>query len=140
MLEDDRKRIVLIDDHLLLREGVERLLNLGDEFVVCEDAGTAAEGIEMVREMRPDAVVVDVGLPGGTDGFAVTRQLLGEFPHLVIIVLSAHDEPEFAAHALAAGAMAYVRKGAGADELRSALRDAFKGKRRFGHETLREAS
>ena len=64
MLGDKRKRILLVDDHTLVRQGLERLLNLGDEFVVCEEAGTAAEGIDLVRELRPDGVIVDVGLPG----------------------------------------------------------------------------
>src|SRR3954464_14029132 len=67
MLDDQRKRIVLIDDHALVRQGLERLLNLGEEFVVCEEAGDADQGRAMVRETQPDAVVVDVELPG-TDG------------------------------------------------------------------------
>ena len=60
MKGNQRKRIVLIDDHLVVRQGLERLLNFGDEFVVCEEAGDAQQGMEMVREMQPDAVVVDV--------------------------------------------------------------------------------
>ena len=80
MFGDKRKRILLVDDHALVRQGLERLLNLGDEFVVCEEAGTAAEGIELVRELRPDAVIVDVGLPGKIDGIELTRQLRDEFP------------------------------------------------------------
>ena len=140
MFPDSRKRIVLIDDHLLLRQGLERLLNAGDEFVVCEEAGTAHEGMEMVREMRPDAVIVDVGLPGGTDGIELTKQLLREFPNLVVVILSAHEEPEFAARALAAGAMAYLVKNEAVDDVRSALRRAFAGQRTFGDDTLREAS
>jgi DNA-binding NarL/FixJ family response regulator len=136
-LEDERKRIVLIDDHMLLREGLERLLNAGDEFVVCEEAGDAVEGMELVREMRPDAVVVDVGLPG-EDGITLTRRLLDEFPRLVVVILSAEEGPEFFARAMSAGAMAYVKKSEAADALRAALRNAFNGKRTFGEEVLRE--
>ena len=62
MLGDNRKRIILIDDHSIVRQGLERLLNAGDEFVVCEEAGSASEGMELVRELRPDGVIVDVGL------------------------------------------------------------------------------
>ena len=130
MFLDHRKRIVLIDDHQVMRQGLERLLNAGDEFVVCEDAGDAAEGIEMVREMRPDAVIVDVELPG-PDGIELTEQLLGEFPHLVVLILSAHDEPEYAVRALQAGAMAYMIKSEAIDDLRMALRNALNGKRTF---------
>jgi DNA-binding NarL/FixJ family response regulator len=139
MLRDRRKRIVLIEDHLVLRQGVERLLNAGDEFVVCEEAGDAAEGIKMVREMRPDAVVVDIGLPG-PDGIELTKQLLSEFPNLVVVVLSMHDEPEYAARASAAGAMAYIVKSETIDALRIALRNAFNGRRTFGDDALKQAS
>src|SRR5436853_5483743 len=107
MKADQRKRIVLIDDHLVVRQGLERLLNLGDEFVVCEEAGDGVQGVELVREMQPDAVVVDVELPDG-DGIELTARLLYEFPHLIVINLSAHEEPEMAARAMHAGAMAYV--------------------------------
>jgi hypothetical protein len=54
MLGDNRKRLILIDDHILVRQGLERLLNLGDKFVVCEETGDAASGLELVRELRPD--------------------------------------------------------------------------------------
>jgi CheY-like chemotaxis protein len=126
MIGDRRKRIVLIDDHLVVRQGLERLLNAGDEFVVCEEAGDAAEGLVMVRDMRPDAVIVDVGLPG-PDGIELTKQLLSEFPNLIVLILSAHEEPEYAIRALHAGAMGYVVKSEAIDALRDALRKAFSG-------------
>lgn len=135
---DKRKRIVVVDDHALVRQGLERLLNLGDEFVVCEEAGDAAEGIEMVREMRPDAVIVDVGLPGGPDGIELTEKLWSEFPALVVVILSAHGEPEFVRRAARAGAMGYVLKNEAVETLRTALRDAFNGKRTFSDDVLKE--
>ena len=130
MREDSRKRLVLIDDHVVLREGLERLLNLGDEFVVCEEAGTADEGLEALREMQPDAAIVDIQLPG-QDGIELTKSILGEFPHLVVITLSAYEEPETALRALNAGAMAYVAKSEGIEALRTALRRAFNRQRTF---------
>ena len=137
-LGDNRKRIVLIDDHLLVRQGLERLLNAGHEFVVCEEAGDAAEGMEMVRDMRPDAVIVDVGLPGGPDGIELTEKLWGEFPGLIVLILSAHEEPEYARRAAQAGAMGYVLKKDAVETLCTALRNAFKGKRTFGDKVLNE--
>jgi DNA-binding NarL/FixJ family response regulator len=131
MLGDNRKRIVLIDDHLLVRQGLERLLNVGDEFVVCEETGDASEGMELVRELRPDAVIVDVGLPGGEDGIELTARLCEEFPALVVLILSAHGEPEYMRRAAAAGAIGYVLKSAPVETLRAALRNAFKGKSTF---------
>lgn len=131
MAVDTRKRIVLIDDHTLVREGVQRLLTARDEFVVCEEAGSAAEGIERVREIRPDGVVLDVELPGGTDGIELAKQLWGEFPELVVLILSAHDQPDYAQRAAEAGAMGYILKSDAAETLRTALRDAFRGRRTF---------
>ena len=130
MKGNQRKRIVLIDDHLVVRQGLERLLNFGDEFVVCEEAGDAQQGMEMVREMQPDAVVVDVQLPG-QDGIELTKVLTREFPHLAVVVLSAHEEPEWTIKAMNAGAMAYVNKNDGIDALQAALRNAFNHKRTF---------
>ena len=114
--------------------GPRAVAQCGDEFVVCEEAGDAAEGMEMVRELRPDAVIVDVGLPGGEDGIALTEKLVAEFPAIVVLILSAHDEPEYAQRAAAAGAMGYVLKNDAVDTLRMALRNAFKGKRTFRDE------
>lgn len=130
MLGDDRKRIILIDDHALLRQGLERLINAGNEFVICEETGTAAQGLELVREMRPDGAVVDVSLPD-MDGIDLTRQLIAEVPTLTVIILSGHEGPEYEARALAAGAMGYVGKNEAIDELIVALRNAFHGKRHF---------
>ena len=138
MLGDNRKRIILVDDHLLVRQGLELLLNLGDEFVVCEEAGTAAEGLELVRELRPDGVIVDIGLPGGSNGIELTKKLRDEFPGLVVLILSAHDEPKYVRSARTAGAMGYVLKSEAAESLRIALRRAFAGRRTFNPDLLGE--
>ena len=130
MFRDYRKRIVLIDDHPIVRQGLERLLSSGDEFVVIDEAGSALDALDAVRETLPDAVVVDIELPD-FDGIELTRRLLHEFPSLVVVVLSAHEEAEFAARALAAGAMAYVAKNEAIEKLRMALTNAFLGKRTF---------
>ena len=121
-----RKRIVIIDDHRLLRQGLERLLNSTDEFVVCGEAGAAKEGLAVVRETKPDAVIVDVGLPD-KDGLELTREMKEELPNLPVIVLSMHEEEHFAERARQAGAMAYVVKHEAIEKLESALRDAIKG-------------
>jgi len=138
MLGDKRKRILLVDDHALVRQGLERLLNLGDEFVVCEEAGSATEGMELVRELRPDGVIVDVGLPGGANGIELTKQLRNEFPEIVVLILSAHDEPQTVRSAEQAGAMGYVLKNEAIENLRIALRRAFAGKHTFNPDLLGE--
>src|SRR3954471_9286203 len=86
-----RKRIVIIDDHHLLRQGLERLLNSTDEFVVCGEAGAAREGIAIILETRPDAAIVDIGLPD-KDGLELTREIKKELPKLPVVILSMHEE------------------------------------------------
>ena len=140
MFGDKRKRIVLVDDHALVRQGLERLLNLGDEFVVCEEAGDAMQAVEMVRETRPDAVIVDIGLPGGTDGIELTKKLRNEFPDVAVLILSAHDEPKYVRRAARAGAMGYVLKEAPIETLRIALRRAIAGRRTFSEDLLNESA
>jgi len=131
MLGDNRKRLILIDDHILVRQGLERLLNLGDKFVVCEETGDAASGLELVRELRPDGVIVDACLHYGTDGIDLTKKLLEEFPAIVVLILSAHDDPKYIHRAAKAGAMGYVVKSASFETLEQALINAFNGKRTF---------
>jgi len=131
MLGDNRKRLILIDDHVLVRHGLERLLNQGDKFVVCEETGDAAIGVELVRELRPDGVIVDACLRNGTDGIDLTKKLLREFPAIVVLILSAHDDPNYIRRAAKAGAMGYVVKRAPLETLLVALRNAFNGIRTF---------
>ena len=138
MFGDNRKRILLVDDHALVRQGLERLLNLGNEFVVCEEASTAAECLELVRELRLDGVIVDIGLPGGMDGIELTKQLRNEFPNLVVLILSAHDQPKYMRSAAKAGAMGYVLKDTSIENLRIALRRAFNGRKTFDPDLLGE--
>lgn len=121
-----RKRIVIVDDHVLLRQGLERLLDLTDEFLVCGQAGNAAEGLDVVRKTRPDAVIVDVSLPD-KNGIELTKQLVSEFPKLPVLILSMHDESEFGARARQAGAMAYILKSQAIERLHSALSSILAG-------------
>src|SRR4051794_22068024 len=87
-----RKRIVVIDDHQLLRQGLERLLDSTDEFLVCGEAGTAAEGEAVIRKTKPDAAIVDISLPD-MDGISLTKRLARDHPDLPIVILSMHEEP-----------------------------------------------
>ena len=131
MLGDNRKRLILIDDHVAVRQGLECLLNLGDKFVVCEETGDAASGLELVRELRPDGVIVDVGLGYGADGIDLTKKLVEEFPSIVVLIFSGHDDPDYIRRAAQAGAMGYVVKTAAFETLRLALHNAFNGRRTF---------
>ena len=95
--------------------------------------------METVRDLRPDGVIIDVGLPGA-DGIELTRDLLSEFPNLVVLILSAHEEPEYVARAREAGAMGYILKSEAIESLHLALRNAFNGKHTFHSEVRNEVA
>jgi DNA-binding NarL/FixJ family response regulator len=94
--------------------------------------------MELVRELQPDGVIVDVGLPGDTNGIELTKELRNEFPAVVVLILSAHDEPKYVRSAAQAGAMGYVLKNEAVESLRIALRRAFAGRRTFNADLLGE--
>ena len=124
----DAKKILLVDDHPVLRKGLVRLIDSNDEFVVCGEASTASEAMKLIRELRPDLVVADIGLPGAS-GIELTKTIRAESPKLPVLILSMHEEALYATRALRAGATGYIVKQDAIDNIAVALRDALKGGR-----------
>jgi DNA-binding NarL/FixJ family response regulator len=122
------KRVVIVDDHPLIRRGLERMIHSGDGFIVCGEAGNAAEAMEVVTSVKPDLAIIDVGLPG-EDGIELTRRLLNKFPRMAVLILSMHEEPEYAARALKAGARGYMVKHDAVEKIGSALTEVLGGNR-----------
>lgn len=122
------KRVLLVDDHPVLRKGLVRLIDSKDGFSVCGEASTATEGMMMIREINPDLVIVDIGLPG-TSGIELTKTIRAEFPKLPVLVLSMHEEALYATRALRAGAMGYIVKQDAIDNIAVALQEALAGRR-----------
>ena len=122
------KRVVIVDDHPLIRRGLERMIHSGDGFTVCGEAGNAAEAMEVVESTKPDLAIVDVGLPG-EDGIELTRRLVAKFPKMAVLILSMHEEPEYAARALRAGARGYMVKHDAVEKIDTALTQVLTGNR-----------
>lgn len=122
------KRILLVDDHPVLRKGLVRLIDSKDEFSVCGEASTAHDALELIRELGPDLVIVDISLPG-TSGIELTKTIRAAFPELPVLILSMHEEALYATRALRAGAMGYIVKQDAIENIASALRDALNGRR-----------
>src|SRR4051812_42821372 len=120
-----QKRVVIVDDHPVIRLGLERLLARRD-FAVCGAASTAAEGTEMIRKEKPDVALIDVGLPDA-NGIDLTRQIVLDFPNVRVVVFSMHDDFTVASRALRAGASAFVAKGEVLEHLDEALHHVFNG-------------
>jgi DNA-binding NarL/FixJ family response regulator len=121
-----RIRILLVDDHTLVRAGIRALLERMPEFEVVGEGGNGEEGIALVRREQPDLVLLDLMMPG-LDGQEVLAKIREEFPLMKVIVLSIHDTEEFAAKAMLAGANGYVPKKAASTELNTAIRKVMNG-------------
>jgi DNA-binding NarL/FixJ family response regulator len=121
-----RKRILIVDDHPILREGLIQQLNRAPDLAVCAEAGNASHALAAVEEHKPDLALVDINLPGRS-GLELIRDLRVVAPKLPILVLSMHDESVFAERVLRAGGRGYVSKEAGGDKLLEAIRRVLGG-------------
>lgn len=119
-------RIVIVDDHALAREGLKAVL-AGSGFEIVGDAATGEEAIELVRELVPDLVLMDVRLGGGIDGLEATRRIVALGLTTRVLVLTLHDMPAYVREALGAGAAGYVLKDTGIDDLCLALNQVLSG-------------
>lgn len=123
----DAIRVVLIDDHTVLRDGLKLLLSLEPDIQVVGEAGSGSEGIAVAERQTPDVVVTDVGLPD-VDGVEVTRRLREELPETRVLVLTVHDEDHYVFTLIQAGASGYLLKNAAGDDLVNAIRTVVSGK------------
>jgi DNA-binding NarL/FixJ family response regulator len=119
-------RLLLIDDHPIVREGICALLALETDMTIVGDAGDMDTGIELARRHKPDLVICDLTMPGCTGTIAV-RKLCRECPTMRVMVLSAQDSLECIRESFAAGAIGYVRKDALRSDLLAAVRRAAEG-------------
>ena len=122
-----RKKILLVDDHPLMRRGQADLLNRELDFVVCGEAGTAREAMEAIAKLKPDWVLVDMALPD-KDGLELIKDIQAIHPGLPVLAMSMQDESLYAARVLRAGGRGYVMKQEGPELLAGAIRTVLSGK------------
>ena len=113
---EKRLKVLVVDDHPAFRYGIIRLLKQVGGVEVCGEAGDGMEALEAFRRCRPDIVLMDISLPG-QDGVELTKMMLSENPKLTVLVVSMHDESNYALRALRAGAKGYLRKDESLTEL-----------------------
>lgn len=116
------RRILLIDDHAIVREGFKRLFEGAEDFTVVAEATSADEALAAARNLQPDIAVVDLNLGGGGSGLALLPQLAVAAPAAKRVVLSMHDDPGLVLRALDSGAHGYITKAVAHDELPALLR------------------
>jgi DNA-binding NarL/FixJ family response regulator len=114
-------RVLLVDDHTLVRQGLRQLLELEQDIEVVGEAADGAEVNAKVAETQPDVILMDINMPI-VDGVAATRQVLREFPNVGIIVLSMYRQDQYVFEAVRAGARGYLLKSARSAEVTAAIR------------------
>jgi two-component system NarL family response regulator len=124
----DKLRIMLVDDHYLVRMGLASIIALEPDMAVCAEASTGEQALTLFRQQRPDVTLMDQRLPGSS-GSETTRAIRAEFPDARVIVLSTYVSDEEIYTALQAGAMAYLVKSVQREELTDAIRKAAAGRR-----------
>jgi len=119
-------RVLLVDDHTLVRQGIRALLATMDDVEVVGESGDGLEAMNAVREHRPDVVLLDIAMPG-LNGLEAAARITKEFPATRILVLSMHGTEAHVAQALRAGASGYLLKGADVAEFAAAIRAVAQG-------------
>jgi len=122
----DKIKILLVDDHAIMRDGIKALLSIHDDIKIVGEASEGKEAIEMAQELMPDVVVMDIAMPG-MDGLEATRRLTKRNPKIKVLVLTQHDNKEYIFSTIRAGAAGYVPKKALGSELVSAIRAVCRG-------------
>ena len=121
-----RKKILLVDDHALMRRGQADLLNREEDLAVCGEASTAREAMEAIPKLAPDLVLVDITLPD-KDGLELIKDIQAIHPGLPVLAMSMQEESLYAARVLRAGGRGYVMKAEGPERLAAAIRTVLNG-------------
>ncbi len=114
-------RILLVDDHAVVRGGLKMLLAADPEMEITGEAETGAEGIRLAEQLRPDVILMDISMPD-MNGIEATRQIKAQHPEIAILALTMHEDDQYFFEMLAAGASGYVPKRAAPNDLISAIR------------------
>ncbi|HUB87235.1 MAG TPA: response regulator transcription factor [Verrucomicrobiae bacterium] len=128
----DQNKILLVDDHPLVREWLANLINAELQFTVCGETGTARAALQLIASTRPAIVMVDISLEGGS-GIELIKDIKAAHPDVAAIVLSMHDEAIYAERAMRAGARGYIMKREATDKVLDAIRMVLDGKMYFSN-------
>lgn len=130
-------RVLIVDDHELVRTGIKRILEDTQDIRVIAEASTGEEALNQVREHGPDVVLMDVNMPG-IGGLEATRKIIQTHPGLRVIVVTIHVDEPYPTRLLEAGASGYLTKGCAVDEIVDAIQVVHRGERYIGADIARQ--
>jgi two-component system, NarL family, response regulator NreC len=122
-------RIVIVDDHDLVREGIRALLEQDPEFQVVGETGDGQDAIRLAARLRPDVLLMDVNLPGGTGGLEATQTIVADCPEVKVIILTQYENREYIKRAIRIGARGYLLKRSVSAQLKEAIKAVARGER-----------
>jgi DNA-binding NarL/FixJ family response regulator len=122
-----RSRVLIVDDHPMMRYGIVRLIEQEPDLVVCGEAENASRALAAVRALKPQVILADLTMPGG-EGLEFIKDVRSLHPEIAVLVVSMHDEALYAERALRAGARGYIMKNEGGEKLVEAIRQVLQGK------------
>jgi DNA-binding NarL/FixJ family response regulator len=123
-------RVLVADDHAIMRTGIRHVLESEPGFVVVAEASTGPEALELAASLHPDVAVLDISMPG-TSGLHIAAELRRQTPETQVLILSMHDNTEYVLESLRAGVHGYLLKDTAATELRGAIRAVRRGESFF---------
>jgi NarL family two-component system response regulator LiaR len=129
-------RVMLVDDHNVVRSGLATFLKAYDDLELVGEAKNGLEAVNLCREKKPDVILMDLIMPE-MDGIAATRAILADYPEIKIVAMTSFEEEELVQGVLAAGAISYLLKNVTSDELAAAIRAASLGKSTLSPEAAR---
>jgi len=121
-----KNKVFIVDDHCILREGLSHLINSEEDLLVCGETDNVSDALQAIEDAKPDIVIVDISLGDGS-GIRLTENLIYANPRLLVLVLSMHDESEYAERCLKSGARGYIMKQEPSKTLLSAIRKVLNG-------------
>jgi NarL family two-component system response regulator LiaR len=133
MTEIKTIKVMIVDDHPIVRDGLKSVLLVADDMELVGEAGSGRETIARCQESLPDVILMDVVMPG-MDGLETTRAVLGQYPEVKIVVLTTFPEEDLVQEALESGAIGYLLKNTPADTVAEAIRSAYAGEPVLGPE------
>lgn len=132
-------RMLLIDDHALIRAGIRAVLEEDERVEVVGEAGDGSQVVDLIEKLKPDVVLLDLTMPG-LSGFEVLKTTSEKFPEVRMIVLTVHEEEEYAFRALRSGAAGYLPKSAASAELRMAIEHVMSGRKYLSPSIVQRAA